>query len=408
MKMNFITLWKLNDWGFYNRRDEALLSELSRRDEVESVLHVEHIPIREILNKVWYYIKTRDVVVKNIFRLHIRKAVSLEPICVKKERNYYIYSIVTILHKNNNIPILNKLNNFLLNLQYMAINKYFVRSKKNVVLITYPPSPYIPGAIKVIRHDLVIADFEDDLMERTTDQARKKEIEDNYRSILTQCQWIFSNTPEKDEKYREFAKQRIDYLPNGVDINLFSFNGKKVRRGERKVVGYVGNLNRTMDEDLLEHVISCYPEVDFVLIGHFENKKSGEIITRLQNTYSNFQFLGERNYMDIPGCIDKFDVLISFKKNDYTTAGGDSQKIYEYLATGKPIVTLPVPPADRFPDLMYVASDKFEFAEYLRKALDEDDRELREKRKKAAQANSWSKRVDVILDKVGAEILGSI
>lgn len=408
MKMNFITLWKLNDWGFYNRRDEALLSELSRRDVVESVLHVEYIPLREILNKLWYYIKTKDRVLKNIFGLHVRKAISLKPLCVNKEQKYHVYSVVSILSKNKNIPILSKLNTFLINLQYMAINKYFVQAKKNVVLIAYPPSTYIPGAIKAIKHDLLIADFEDDLIERTTDRVRKKEIEDHYRRILVQCQWVFSNTPEKDQKYRELAKQKIDYLPNGVDMNLYSSNGKSSNNSGRKAVGYVGNLNRTMDEDLLEYVISCYPDVNFVLIGHYENKKSGEIIDRLSKKYNNFQFLGERNYMDLPGCIEKFDVLISFKKNDHTTAGGDSQKIYEYLATGKPIVTMPVPPADRFSDLMYVASDKYEFAYYLRKALEEDDRELREKRKKAALANSWSKRVDVILDKVEPELVGNI
>ena len=116
--------------------------------------------------------------------------------------------------------------------------------------------------------------------------------------------------------------------------------------------------------------------------------------------YANFHFLGEKNYKDVPLFTEKLDVLISFKKNDFTTAGGDSQKIYEYLATGKPIVTTPVPPAPRYKDVIYVAHDKVEFAEYLGKALEEDDPEKRTRRMEIARENSWEKRADVILEKV--------
>ena len=93
-------------------------------------------------------------------------------------------------------------------------------------------------------------------------------------------------------------------------------------------------------------------------------------------------------------------LLISIKKNDYTTAGGDSQKIYEYMATGKPIVTTSVPPAAAFSDVLYIADDKAEFAALLRKALDEDDQDKRIKRTQIADENSWARRVDCILNKV--------
>ena len=43
-------------------------------------------------------------------------------------------------------------------------------------------------------------------------------------------------------------------------------------------------------------------------------------------------------------------------------------KIYQYLLSGKPIVSLPLSPADRFAGLIYVASDKFQFVEYLKKS----------------------------------------
>jgi hypothetical protein len=75
-------------------------------------------------------------------------------------------------------------------------------------------------------------------------------------------------------------------------------------------------------------------------------------------------------------------------------------KIYQYLATGKPIVTTPVSPADRFDNVMYVASDKFEFVKYLKLASEENDPEMRRKRINMALENTWSKRADIILNRV--------
>jgi glycosyltransferase involved in cell wall biosynthesis len=123
-------------------------------------------------------------------------------------------------------------------------------------------------------------------------------------------------------------------------------------------------------------------------------------VTHISSICPNITFLGERHFSDIPSYISRFDVLINFKRTDFMTIGNDSMKIYEYLATGKPIVSTPVPPADRFTDLLYVASDKYEFAHHLTLALQEEDSKLREQRIKMARENSWAKRVDVILDEV--------
>lgn len=402
IKYSFITLWNLNDWGMYNRRNEAILWELSRRDIVESVLHIEHISLKGLIYKIKQWLGSKDKTFRLIYWNHIKKGFSLKPVLIKNEKKYYIYSVVNCY--SGNISIFKKLSDFIRALQYRAINKHFVHSKKKVVLIVYPPSSYLSYAINAIKHDLLIADFVDDVLERTDDLARKKEVKNNYKSILPKCKWIFSTSPDMDHKYRELAKQKIDFLPNGVDINLYNVETEPdLISNKSKVVGYVGSLNRTIDEDLLEYVMSAHPRVKFAIIGHAEGKKSKDIVNRLSENCHNFHFLGKRHFRELPKYIKKCDVLINFKKNDYTTAGGDSQKIYEYLATGKPVVTTPVPPADRFADLMYVASNKYQFAEYLKKALEEDNNiELMKKRIKAASENSWSKRVDVILDKVSA------
>jgi len=401
-KISFITLWRFNDWGMYNRRDEAILWELSRRDIVEKVLHIEHIGIKVLMYRTIQWVKEKDALLREVYKFHVKKGMSLKPISIDNEKKYYVYSVVSLYQGNN--PILKEISNHFLNIQYFTINKYFSKAGENVVLIAYPPSKYLSNAIETIRHDILIADFEDDTAERFHDEeAAKNRILHNYQKILPQCNWIFSTSPSINQKYKDYAQQEITFLPNGADIKNFRANSYKklFKKVNKKAVGYIGILNREIDFDLFEYILSRYPQVDFVLIGCASDDQLIEI-NKLAKQYNNLRYLGARNYRDIPGYLTAFDVLINIKKNDHTTAGADLQKIYDYLSSGKPIVTTPIPPADRFADLMYVASDKFQFSEFLKIALEEDNKELREKRIKIALDNSWDKRVDVILERAKA------
>jgi glycosyltransferase involved in cell wall biosynthesis len=398
-KLIFITLWRLNDWGKYNRRDEALLSELSRRQEVEQVLHVEHISLRGLLYKALEWMKEKDESVRKVYKSHIVKGWSPYPVPVGEEGKYSIYSVVIPYMGRN--PLLKKIGDAIVRMQYRAINRHADCGGSKVILTIYLPSENLEKAVPAIKHDLLIADFEDDTAERAADPGRRKWILGNYREYLPRCNWIFSNTSWMNSKYRDLAGQEIALVPNGVDPQLFRMNGnKKVLAAKgRKVVGYVGVLNREVDMDLVRCLLSRFPGVDFVFIGATSEERSVDM-RKLAEDFGNFHYLGERSYVDVPAYLAGCDVLINIKSNDNTTAGGESQKIYEYLATGKPIVSTPVPPADRFSDLVYVATDKTRFEELLCIALKEDALSIREQRVKAAEDNSWERRVDVILARV--------
>lgn len=396
----FITLSNLSDWGFFRRRNEAFLWELSKRDSVESVLHIEHATVRGLLQDVRQWLVTHDNNLRCVYKAHVKKCLSTRPIQVDGAVKYHIFSIVVLY--GGRFPFLRKMSDLLVKLQYASINRNYCPGHRKV-LIAYPPACYLSGATKEITHDILLADLVDDVLERTIDVSKKQKSIRCYTDLLPRCNWIFSTSRGMNEKYRAYASQNIEYLPNGVDVDSYSLEkgpiGKNSENG-RKIAGYVGNFNETIDEELLEHAIASCPHVDFAMIGHTKSAKYADMIANLCKTYNNIHYLGRCSYLDVPAYMNSFDVLISFKKADFTTVGNDSMKIYEYLATGKPVVTTPVSPAGQFSDLLYIASDKRQYVEYLKKALEEDAPALREKRKRAAASNSWSQRVDVILNKV--------
>jgi GT2 family glycosyltransferase len=71
-------------------------------------------------------------------------------------------------------------------------------------------------------------------------------------------------------------------------------------------------------------------------------------------------------------------------------------KVYEYLSSGKPVVSVALPELEPFRDLLYLAADREDFLAQLDRALVEDDPKMVERRRSFAAQNTWEKRYEVI------------
>ena len=104
------------------------------------------------------------------------------------------------------------------------------------------------------------------------------------------------------------------------------------------IIGYYGAISDWFDIQLMESLARSRPDWTFVLIGNtFGCDTSG--IEEL----SNVLLLGEKPYHELPAYLHRFQVaLIPFKKNELTQAT-NPVKLYEYLATGKPVISTELP-----------------------------------------------------------------
>ncbi|MGD8708895.1 MAG: hypothetical protein PVF40_00795, partial [Ectothiorhodospiraceae bacterium] len=84
---------------------------------------------------------------------------------------------------------------------------------------------------------------------------------------------------------------------------------------------------------------------------------------------------------------------------DHRTRGNDSIKLYQYLATGKPVVSTSMSPADRMRDVLYVSDSPERFHGLLALALVENDGALRGRRRQIAAENAWERRVERIVER---------
>jgi glycosyltransferase involved in cell wall biosynthesis len=181
----------------------------------------------------------------------------------------------------------------------------------------------------------------------------------------------------------------------GVNIRHFERSSTKAPKPAEleevrgPILGYFGQLDPwKVDARLIREVARRRREWTVVLVGHVVHGFQLEVIADLPNV----RLVGSRDYNEIPAFMQNFDVcLMPFLINE-ATFHGDHVKLYEYLASGKPVVSVDVPSARRFPDLVRVSRDVDEFIENVEAALDEKESRWQE-RVTVARAHSYHARV---------------
>jgi glycosyltransferase involved in cell wall biosynthesis len=142
--------------------------------------------------------------------------------------------------------------------------------------------------------------------------------------------------------------------------------------GFRKpVIGFVGNVSSyKVDCELLRQVARLNPTMTFVLVGEIGLGEPSTPVERLREE-ANVHLIGPRPYADLPSYLKSFDVcMIPFALNRVTEKSLP-MKLFEYMASGKPIVATATKPLLDYSDQCYLAGNVAEFSAALRRATEE-------------------------------------
>ncbi|HKO96201.1 MAG TPA: glycosyltransferase [Pyrinomonadaceae bacterium] len=181
----------------------------------------------------------------------------------------------------------------------------------------------------------------------------------------------------------------VALICNACDYEHFAASGEPT--GNRKVIGYYGAIADWFDSDLVVQLARRRPDWDFVLVG---STFSADIkqLSKLANVY----LVGEKHYAEIPEWLGKFDVAIIPFRRTLLTEATNPVKVFEILASGKPLVSVPIPEVACLEPLVRTASSAEEFDQEISSALAEDDPQLRERRRTFARQNTWEARFEAL------------
>lgn len=388
--LRFVVYWRQADWGFFHRRNEAFTRALAAQGAVDQIIHLETVSLKGLVANTVRALVVRDPGLRSIYRLHVRKTIARQPIPVAER--LLIKSILVVAFSER--AWIRRLNRWLFRRQAVRL-----RDSQRTILLVYPPAACLPELKAALQPELTLADLVDDVPAQERDPQRRAALEKAFVEILPVCAAVFATSSKLVERYGAYAPAGIEFLPNGVKpVPPSSAEHRRVA-DRRPRVGYTGTLNRSLDEELVEYLLSQNPEVDFILIGPVE-PTARATVQRLQERFPNCHYLGRKQHAELQRHLADCDVLVNLKRADISTQGNDSIKIYEYLATGKPVVSTPMAPADRLRDVIYVAEDKAQFHRLLQCALAEKAPEKRRQRRRIAADNTWDRRVEWILERV--------
>lgn len=205
------------------------------------------------------------------------------------------------------------------------------------------------------------------------------------------------------------SKQRQNpatvFAPHGVDVDLFARAmdpatpvPERARALPGPVVGYFGSIAEWIDVELIAWLAAARPTWSFLLVGH-----AFVDITALQ-ALPNVTLAGPQPYESLPGWARAFDVAIIPYRMNQQVRNANPLKLREYLATGRPIVSVSNPEIERFAEWVRIASGREAFLTAIEAALVPEPPGAAKARLASVASMTWEGRVADVMATVGAHL----
>lgn len=292
---------------------------------------------------------------------------------------------VRLINKNRILTIIHK---WLFGSQ---INKFLndIKAYENRItwIYTLDAFPVFSDVVKDSR--LMVYDCEDE--NTMNGNAVLRDMKETEDSFLKKADVVFV-VSKKIYATRKWKNRNCYLIPNGVDFDFFSGAAsvdtplnEGIKNIPRPIAGYLGNVRDWLDFELLEFLADNLPTISFVFVGPIEQDVRREIASLKKRP--NVYFLGRKDREALPGILKGFDIcLIPFKYNEFNLAT-NPLKFWEYLATGKPILSLKIPDFEPYEDILALYTTKEEALDKMRLLLEKDDEHLKKRRMELAKNN---------------------
>ena len=182
----------------------------------------------------------------------------------------------------------------------------------------------------------------------------------------------------------------VALVPNGINLPLFS---PAVPRTDPMpgtagpILGWAGTIRPDLDLSPVLYAAQVRPDWTFLLLGQREGDNPFlSRLARLPNVY----LPGPRPMAEVPDWLYRCHVLIDLLYADRPCDDVVSPRLYEYLATGKPIVSMLWPDqVEQFPDVVYAAYSPEEFLTLCGHAMEEAPLFVSQRRRDWAAGAAW-------------------
>lgn len=263
---------------------------------------------------------------------------------------------------------------------------------------------HVPSSahIEHVPHRAVVCSLTDDIASFPSDYPqRQAQLIELERALMERADVVFCTAPTlKEQKSRH--NSRTIYLPNALDADLFSKTDGAEPGDLQKIphprIGVVACVNWRMNLPLLASIARARPQWSIVVVGDIEY--SDTLRPEDLPQAPNIHWLGARGYTEMPAYQRAMDVLLMPSLENSNTTGSFPIRFFEHLASGRPVISVPMPALAEFSAYFHTARTAEEFIERIESALAIDPESQRQERQRLALKQSWTARVEIALEQL--------
>ena len=217
------------------------------------------------------------------------------------------------------------------------------------------------------------------------------------RDLSLRADLLFVATPALEAPKRALNPNTV-FSPHGVDVELFGQAmdsrtelPERVRGLQGPVIGYIGTIHEWVDLDLLAWLATERPAWSFLLVGHAATDVSA------LRALPNVHFAGPQPYADLGRWSKAIDVALIPQRRTRWIANANPLKLREYLAAGRPVVSVRNPEIEKFSRWVRIADDREAFLAAIDAALLDTGRDAARARAAVVADQTWERRVESVL-----------
>lgn len=271
---------------------------------------------------------------------------------------------------------------------------FHAEGRRPVLWLNPPTATHLAGRMGEAG---VVYDITDDWTRFGDDTPARRRLTRDDERLSHRADAIIVCSEDLADSKRDFAA-KVTLIPNGVDFEHYRPAREPAGPAPRPDragpwLGYTGTIHRDrLDVDLVESLAKRMDAGAIELIGpnHLDPRER----SRLEAT-GRVSMPGPVPYAELPARMRRFDVCIVPHRVTPFTESLNPIKLWEYLASGKPIVSTPVAGFRDYPQHVRLASDAASFLAAVREA-GSDNGAHAEARRALAREHSWARRVDAV------------
>lgn len=233
-----------------------------------------------------------------------------------------------------------------------------------------------------------------------------REFDEAERALLHRADLVFCASHMMAEALRRKVARKIEVLPNGANVDAF-FEAARARQVPADLaaiphprIGWTGSIHPQIDFGLITGLARRRPGWHFVFVGNKVRFEDPQVENEYQRCAAlpNVHFLGYKPHDMVPPYVAGMDTnMMCYRLSDETWIKANSPlKLYEYLAAGRPVVSVSLPSVCELTNVVMIADgiDAWELA--IEEALQRGGRGTPDQRRAAAAGNSWDRRAEVL------------